>query len=93
MQHGMETREIGGESKLVSKRRDFAGNWEGTETTMVEFVGGTSRLNVATQEPHQLIRLVLGRVLDVSVVVSRLNSFSMLKLGSKFGVDVVEPLS
>lgn len=74
MEDGMKTRKIGWETELIGKRRDFTRNGKGTESTVVEFVRGTSGFDVTTKKPNKLIRLVVRCVGNVLVVLVGLNS-------------------
>ena len=53
---------------------------------MVELVGGSGRLDVAAEEPNELIGLVLRASGDALVVVARLTLLSLRELSAKFAM-------
>ena len=57
---------------------------------MVELVRRTGGLDVATEQPHELVRLVLGGVGDTLVVVVCLTILRSLQLGTELFMKVLE---
>ena len=55
---GMETGKVRRETELVDKVGELALDGEGSETDVVEFVGGTGGLDMAAEEPDELVGLV-----------------------------------
>ena len=86
MEDGVKTGKVWGETELVGVVGDGAFNGEWTEAAMIELVGRTSRLDMATEQPHELVRLVLRRVGDALVVVPGLTFLCVLQLCAKLVV-------
>ena len=57
---------------------------------MVELVGGPGRLDVAAEEPNELIGLILRAFGDALVVVACLTLLSLRELSAKFAMEAVE---
>ena len=67
-------------------------NRKGTKSAMIKLVGQSSSLNVTSEEPDQLVRFILGTVLDSTVVICGLNSLSVFEFCTKLSMDMVKSL-
>lgn len=92
MKNRMKAREVRRESKLVSSVGDGAFDREGTELAMVELVRGTCCLDVATQQPDELIARKWRRSSDMRVVGASLSILGFLELGAQLVMEAIESL-
>ena len=90
VENGVETREVGRETKLVGGVGDGTFKGERAEPTMVELVGRTRSLDVPTEEPDELARLVARAVLNALVVVMGLTLLSELELRAQLVMESSE---
>ncbi|KAF9801510.1 hypothetical protein IEO21_10100 [Rhodonia placenta] len=65
---------------------------EGTELAMVELVRGTCCLDVATQQPDELIARKWRRSSDMRVVGASLSILGFLELGAQLVMEAIESL-
>ena len=91
MEDGVETGQVCRETKLVRRVRDCVIDGERAKTAVVKLVGGTSRLDVATQQPDELVRNVLGSLADAVIVVASLMFLSLFELIAELVVESFEP--
>ena len=90
MEDGVKTGEVRGETELVDKVGELSLYGEGTETNVIEFVGGTGSFDVTTEEPDELVGGERGRVRNATVVVLRLTVLRELEVRAKLVVNTGE---
>ena len=64
MEDGMETGKIRGKGEFVNEWGYLGSDGEGTETAVIEFIGGTGSFDIAAEEPDEFAGLVGGSVGD-----------------------------
>ena len=79
--------------KLVSRVGDGTVDREGAETAMIELVRRPCRLDVTTQQPDELVRLVRRAVKNVRIVRASLPVLSFLQLGAELVMETLQALS
>ena len=92
VEYRVKTREVGRKTELVNEIGELALDGEGSETDMVEFVGGTGGLDVTAEEPNELVGLVGGGFRNVAVVVLRLTLLREFEVRAELVVDAGEVL-